>query len=156
MSNKGVSPIIGVILLLMIAVAISGATYTWISSMQSSLQLAGEKKVSETSEKTSTRFNIAYKECTERDGYDIIKTRIRNTGTAKIEKGDDFLAKISQQNSPIGSKVIELGESVSSGEISNIFVFNFTDDPIKEAGQLYDITFTLSSVSKQTTANCTS
>lgn len=152
--KKGVSPIVGVLMLLMITVAVSGAVYSWISSTQGSLQLSAEERIEQTEKQMGTRFEIAQVSCEEREAYDIVKTRIRNTGTNTISQGTNVLMKLFYQGDSLGNKVISMDKGLKTDETREL-VFNFTKNPTNKANKEHTLTLNLGSVTRETTVNCT-
>ncbi len=80
---RGLSPIIGVVLLIMMTVAVMGAAYLWITSLQQSVQQSASQQMG-----TMQRgqINILSADCNATN--DIVKLVVRNMGTVTIPKGN--------------------------------------------------------------------
>lgn len=153
--KKGVTPIVAILFLLMITVAIAGAVYSWISSTQSSLQQSAGEKIEETGERIGTRFSISEASCKEGEDFDIVRVRITNTGTNKIESGTSLLAELVYRGSSIGNRVIDLKKGLSMDETSSTLTFNFTGNPTNHTNKEHALILNLGSLTRTTTINCT-
>lgn len=155
LNKEGVTPIIGVIFLLMLTVAIVGATYSWISSTQQSMEVSAQRKIQKTSEKIKTRFLVPSLTCEEGENYDLVKARIRNTGSSDIEKGTEVLSKLEYGGEPLGSKVLTLEKGIKQGEVSGTLIFNFTDNPTNHTNQEHTVILNIGAIEKMKLVNCT-
>ncbi len=80
---RGLSPIIGVVLLIMMTVAVMGAAYLWVTSLQQSVQQTSSQQMG-----TMQRgqINVLSTDCNSSSG--IINVVVRNIGTVTIPKGN--------------------------------------------------------------------
>ena len=78
MKNKGAAAIIATVLLLMMAVAAAGVSYTWVMNMQKSIQKDVEKKYGNDAAKTNSQLSI---ESVWKNGANNIEFTLRNTGS---------------------------------------------------------------------------
>jgi flagellin-like protein len=84
--NKGITPIIAVILLLMMTVAIAGAAFFWISRMQNQMQGGVESYQSTIFTQIASRVDVIDADCSAGGTYCANLTIFfQNTGNTKID-----------------------------------------------------------------------
>ncbi len=93
MRDRGVTPVIATVLLLMMTVAAAGAAYFWMTGLQTRLQSEIGETASTVTSNVELQFDIRYKKCnaTETGGvygnHSEIEMVLENTGTSAIPKG---------------------------------------------------------------------
>ena len=85
LNNKGITPIIAIVLLLMITVAVAGTVSFWLSSVQSGAQSEIEESTDVITTTTQQALTISFKSCNE--SGDSVTVVVRNAGTKRIESG---------------------------------------------------------------------
>ncbi len=80
---RGLSPIIGVVLLIMMTVAVMGAAYLWITSLQQSVQQTSSQQIGTLQR---GQINVLSVDCNATS--DAVSLVIRNIGTVTIPKGN--------------------------------------------------------------------
>ena len=80
---RALSPIIGVILLIMMTIAVMGAAYLWVTSLQQSVQQTSSQQMG-TMQRGS--INLLSADCNSNTG--IVSIVVRNIGTVTIPKGN--------------------------------------------------------------------
>jgi len=86
MKNKGAAAIIATVLLLMMAVAAAGVSYSWVMKMQKSIQKDTEDKYASDAAKTDAKLSIP---SMWKDGTDI-DFSLQNTGSYTFEDPANF------------------------------------------------------------------
>ncbi len=90
MDNKGVTPIIATVLLLMMTVAAAGAAYLWMTNLQSLIQSEVEGTATFITTQSALQFDVRFKKCLAYDNPgnpNIIQVTLENTGTSDISRG---------------------------------------------------------------------
>ena len=87
MNNKGITPVIAIVLLMMMTVAAAGAAYFWITGVQSTVQSDTSDFVKDTLEKQD--FEIQNVDCDATNGN--ATAVIYNSGKTDITNGETWI-----------------------------------------------------------------
>ncbi|MGC8940713.1 MAG: archaellin/type IV pilin N-terminal domain-containing protein [Candidatus Nanoarchaeia archaeon] len=84
MNNKGITPIIAIILLLMMTVAVAGAAFFWLTRIQNQLQGGVESFQSTSLTQMASRVEVLDADYVKSTSYANLTIFLQNTGNTKI------------------------------------------------------------------------
>jgi len=87
-SSKGISTVIAVIMIVVIAVALVGILWAWSTTMVTGMQAGGSQQVEQLQQSAGKQFIIINSKCANVSNVNTINFTVRNIGTVDIEPGD--------------------------------------------------------------------
>lgn len=141
--QKGITPVIAIVLLLMMTVALGGAVFAWFSQMQEDFQDRAEDQI-------NTRVSVEDLICSSAD--DEIRVYIKNTGDESLSLTNvDMYVRM--PDSSLNSTLTETGMDWSGSDFADSGGFGSQTIPSDlENGQFYSVTFEFTQAGLETSA----
>ncbi len=114
-SSKGISTVIAVIMIVVIAVALVGILWAWSTTMVTGMQAGGSQQAQQLQQSAGKQVIIINSKCTNVSNVNAINFTLKNIGTVDIEPGDlqafldgeDITTKTTPSLSAVGIKTGE-------------------------------------------------
>lgn len=162
-NNKGITPIIAIVLLLMITVAVAGGVSMWLSTVQESAQTGVEESAEDILSGAQNRIDVRFKKCDveESGGENKITLQILNVGTQSIRGGQVALTVRDDSGNDLAYLENNTVNDFSDTEYLQVddsirveFPIDETEDFDIQAGETYQIEILLpGGISTTTTCN---
>ncbi|MDD4352955.1 MAG: hypothetical protein PHN56_00705 [Candidatus Nanoarchaeia archaeon] len=136
MTNKTITPVISVILLIMLTIAVSATAWYWVNGLQANLESSTAQGVESTTSMGNIQYNIVSLTCNS-SATGNITIQLRNNGLTDISTDEVFLIKLVDASGvELNSTTKQLSASIGTSGLSTIGSLTFLTRDLATAAQM--------------------